>query len=171
MQKSLTLGSHCLHLCNNVGGDELAKVDTANVAEETELELLELELGEIKPIEETELLELEESLELLELEDSVKVKLLGLEEVLEAEDVKVVDLPETTEELEIDGVDLEQVVQIDLIEVVQVVEEAQVEGGALLSRGSGSQGGEKGDEDGSGLHFDCAWRMNGVDSKQRSDDY
>ena len=147
------LRGHSLNLCHNIGRDELLQVNAANVAEETELELLELELSKIEVLEKTDGVELEDGLKLLELEERGDIKILGLEEILEAEDVEVVELSKVTEQLEVQRVEHLQVVQVDLVEAVQVVETSDIEGSPLLSRGGNSQGGEEGGKDGRGLHF------------------
>lgn len=155
------------NLADNAGGDELGEVDEANVVEETKLELLELETGQIEAVENTELVDLEEGVQLLELKKGSEVKVLLLEEALELKDVQVVDVGEVAKEADLEGVDVEQIVEVDLLEALEAIEGVDVKGeGAGFdlggdgsrsgsgSRGGGSEGGQGRNEDGEDLHFD-----------------
>ena len=149
-----------LNLTNHAGGDELLEVENTDVVEETKLELLELETAQIEAIEDTELVDLEEGVQLLELEERGEVKALLLEQTLELEDVEVVDLGKVAKETELQGVDVEQVVQVDLLEALEAIQGVDVKGERALvdlggdgSRSGGSEGGQGRDEDGEGLHF------------------
>jgi hypothetical protein len=117
-----------LDLANHAGGDELLEVENTDVVEETKLELLELETAQVEAIEDTELVDLEEGVQLLELEQRGEVKALLLEQTLELEDVEVVDLGKVAEETELQGVDVEQVVQVDLLEALEAIEGVDVKG-------------------------------------------
>jgi len=134
--------------------DELAEVDAADVVDETELDRVEVEAGQVEAVEQTELLELEDHLQLLELEERLEVERVALEQALEGQDVEVVDGAKGLEQLEVERVDVEQVVQVLRLESAQVVELRQVEVGPLLSGGSSGEAGQGSNEDSGGLHFD-----------------
>jgi len=116
------LRRHCLDLGHDILGDELGKVEDADIVDETKLEEIELKTGQVELVEDTETLELQKGLELLKLKDGLEIKGLCLEETLEGEDIKVVDGTKASEKLKIQRVDVEQIVQVDLVETVQVVE-------------------------------------------------
>ena len=146
-----------LDLGNNRGIDETAKVETADVADEAEVEGIEAEGGEIKAVEDTNLAEGKEGLELLELQDGVEVKDVALEEALEAEDVKVVDGAELGKQVQVEAVDGCQVLDVDRVEAAEVVDAGKVDVAALLDllgRSSSGQSGKSRDDDADGLHFD-----------------
>jgi hypothetical protein len=157
------LRSYRLDLADNVGGDELLQVENTDVVEQTEVEVLELERGEVESAENAELVDLEEGVQRLQLEKALKVEGLLLEEALELQNVEVVDAGQVAKEAELQGVDVEQVVQVDLVEVLEAVEGVDVElKGARLKAGGGSrgsrrggdsQGGESRDDEGNRLHF------------------
>lgn len=150
-----------LDLTDNVGGDKLLEVDHTDVVKEAEVELLELQRGKIEAAEDTELMDLEEGLERLELEQGCDIERLLLEKTLELENVEVVDVGQVAKEPQLQGVDVEQVVQVDLLEVLETVqgidikvERASLKVGDGSRRGSNSQGGKSGDEESDRLHFD-----------------
>ena len=160
---SLTLSRYLLDLANNVGRDELLEVEHTDVVEETELEVLQLERGEVEAAEHAELVDLQEGVQRLQLEQALDVKDILLEEGLELQDVEVVDVGQVAEELELQRVDVEQVVEVDLAELVEPVELVDVElepagldvggGSGRGGRGGGDQGGQGRDEESSRLHF------------------
>jgi len=152
-----------LDLAEDVGVDELAEVNAANVVDDAKIEELQVESTKVEDVEDTELVDLEEGLQRLELEQVGDVKGLGVEQTLELQDVEVVDVGKAVEEINLQGVDVEQVVEVDLAELLELVELADVEASesTLLNlgargRGSDSQAGKGRDEDGRGLHF-CGW--------------
>src|SRR4051794_14930421 len=91
-KRLLTLRCHGLDLGHNVGLDELVEVDAIEVVDQAKVETLELEAAEVELVEDSSRLQLEQGLELLKRQDGVQVKRLGLEQVLEAANVEVVDL-------------------------------------------------------------------------------
>lgn len=158
----LTLSRYLLDLADNVGRDELLEVEHTDVVEEAELEVLQLERGQVEAAEDAELVDLQKGVQRLQLEQALDVKGVLLEEGLELQDVEVVDAGQVAEELELERVDVEQVVEVDLAELVEPVELAGVElepaglevggRGSGGGRGGGDQGGQGRDEEGSRLH-------------------
>lgn len=136
------------------GIDERGQVEGADVADEAELQGLEVQAGEVEGVEDAKLTELQDGLELLELQEGVDIEGLALEETLEGEGVEVVLDSQGVEELQVQGVDAVQVVDVQGVELLQVVELRDVQLSALLGGSGGGDSGEGTGEDGRELHFE-----------------
>lgn len=141
-------------LGNQGGIDQGGQVEGADVVNETKLQGLEVQAGQVKGVEDAELAELEQGLELLELQEGVDVKVVALEETLEGKGVEVVLDSQGVEELQVQGVDDVQVVDVQGVELLQVVELRDVQRTALLGGSGGGDSGEGTGEDGRELHFE-----------------
>lgn len=157
------LGQRMLHtgllrdlsdLGNQGGVDQGGQVEGADVVNETKLQGLEVQAGQVKGVEDAELAELEQGLELLELQEGVDVEVVALEETLESKGVEVVLDSQGVEELQVQGVDDVQVVDVEGVELLQVVELRDVQRTALLGGSGGGDSGEGTGEDGRELHFE-----------------
>lgn len=124
--------NNILHLPLHGSRNELRQIQHAHPVDQSQLEQVQLETSQVKAVEQTKPLELEERLQLLKLEQALDVKRWCLEEVFEPQNVEVVNGAEDGEVLEVESVELEQIVEVDLVEVGEVVELCEVEDGTPL---------------------------------------
>lgn len=122
--------------------------------------MLQLKRSKIKAVEDAELANLQESVQRLKLEEALDVERLVLEERLELQNVEVVDAGQVAQEAELQGVDVEEIVQVDLVEALKTVEGVDIELESTLLEASGRGGGSSNsqsrqgrDEESDGLHL------------------